>query len=95
VAPGKKPSDAHAHSSSKETKPCRHFEINHAKYGVEKLTFFSEGTPNKAMSHWWSSYILCFEAENLAKKQFSFKVFFFAPWSLFSNNSIHSRYLFV
>jgi len=34
---------------------------------------------------------ICLEAENLAKKRFSFKVFFIAPWSLFSNNSIHSR----
>jgi len=40
-------------------------------------------------------YILCLGVENLAKKQFSFKVFFIAAWSLFSNNSIHSRYLFV
>jgi len=31
----------------------------------------------------------------LAEKQFSFKVFFNAPQSLISNNSIHSIYLFV
>jgi len=40
-------------------------------------------------------HFICLEAENLVKKQFSFKVFFIAPWSLFNNNSIHSRYLFV
>jgi len=40
-------------------------------------------------------HFICLEAENLSKKRFSFKVFFIAPWSLFNNNSIHSRYLFV
>ena len=38
---------------------------------------------------------MCLEAQTLAKKRFSFKVFFIAPYSLFSNKSIHSRYLFV
>jgi len=40
-------------------------------------------------------HFICLEAENLAKKRFSFKVFFIVAWSLFSNNSIHPRYLFV
>jgi len=40
-------------------------------------------------------HFICLEAENLSKKRFNFKVFFIAPWSLFSNNSINSRYLFV
>jgi len=40
-------------------------------------------------------HFICLEAETLAKKRFSLKVFFIAPESLFSNNSIHSRYLFV
>jgi len=40
-------------------------------------------------------HFVCLEAEKLAKKQFSFKVFSIATWSLFSNSSIHSRYLFV
>jgi len=40
-------------------------------------------------------HVICLEAENFAKKRFSFKVFFIAPWSLFSNHSIHSRYSFV
>jgi len=40
-------------------------------------------------------YFICLQAQTLAKKRFSFKVFFTAPQSLFSNNSIHSRYLFV
>jgi len=38
---------------------------------------------------------ICLEAQTLARKRFSFKVVLIAPWSLFSNNSIHSRYLFV
>jgi len=38
---------------------------------------------------------ICLQAKNLAKKRFNFKVFFIAPSSLFSNNSIHSRYLFM
>jgi len=40
-------------------------------------------------------YIQCLEAQTLAKERFSFKVFFNAPWSLCSNSSIPSRYLFV
>jgi len=39
--------------------------------------------------------IICLEAQTLAKKRFSIKVFFIAPQQLFSNNGIHSRYLFV
>jgi len=32
-------------------------------------------------------HFICLEAENLATKRFSFKVFFIAPWSLFSNKA--------
>jgi len=38
---------------------------------------------------------ICLEAQTLAKKLFCLKVFSIAPQSLLSNNSIHSRYLFV
>jgi len=38
-------------------------------------------------------HILCLESQTLAKKRFSLKVFLIAPLSLFSNSSIHSRYL--
>jgi len=38
---------------------------------------------------------ICLEAQTLAKKRFSFKLSFIAPQSLFSNSSIHSRFLFV
>jgi len=38
---------------------------------------------------------ICLDAQTLARKRFSFKFFFIAPWSLFSNNCIHSRCLFV
>jgi len=40
-------------------------------------------------------HFICLEAQTLAEKRFSFKVFLIAPYSLFSNNSIHARYLFV
>jgi len=40
-------------------------------------------------------HFICLEAQTLAKKRFSFKVFFIAPQQLFSNNSVHYRYLFV
>jgi len=38
---------------------------------------------------------ICLEVQTLAKKRFSFKVFFIVPYSLFGNNSLYSRYLFV
>jgi len=41
------------------------------------------------------THFICLEVEALAKKLFSFKVLIIAPWSLFSNNDINSRFLFV
>jgi len=42
-------------------------------------------------------HFVCLEARALAKKQFSFSLFYYAIRSqkLFSNNSIYSRYLLV
>jgi len=54
-----------------------------------------DGPENYVREYGVEINFILLEAQTLAKKRFSFKDFFIAPSSLFSNSSIPSRYLFV
>jgi len=72
--------------------PC--FQCQRSLKSTSKIFVFAQSL-NYTRKYGVEINFISLEAQTLAKKRFSFKAFFTAPQSLFSNNNIHSKYLFV